>query len=526
MPVSGSPGFPLEPSRSPALDPIKQQVRAHYDRLAPLRDRWYAKNRLYHTYIEHTLKAIVPPGKSVLELGCATGNLLNALEPAHGLGVDLSPAMVTIARRKFPHLRFLARDAESFTSPERFEFIVASDLVGELMDISALLDRLHALSHGQTRLILTFHNPALESVLRIAQRAGLTMPPARQNWIGPRDLENLLTLGDFTVERMDTGLLVPLPIPGFAPLGNRYLSRLGGFRYFNVVNTVVARAVRPRPMPAPLSCTVVIPCRNEVTNVEAAVARMPSMGRHTEILFVDGASTDGTRDRVELIRRRFGEQRDIKLVDQVPTTHHGPPADPNAPVAMLRLGKGDAVRKGFAAASGDVLMILDADLSVPPEDLPRFFTAIATGKAQFVNGTRLVYPMEEGAMKLINYLGNKFFSVLFTWLLEQRVRDTLCGTKALRREDYLKIVAGRAAFGDFDPFGDFDLLFGAAGLKLKMVEVPVRYRRRAAGVSKVRVLRHGVLLLGMSLIAFRQFKLARWIRSIQRGGSRPQCLRP
>jgi len=175
--------------------------------------------------------------------------------------------------------------------------------------------------------------------------------------------------------------------------------------------------------------------------------------------------------------------------------------------------KGDAVRKGFDAATGDVLMILDADLTVPPEDLPRFYQAIATGKGEFINGTRLVYPMEERAMKFVNYLGNKFFSGLFTWLLGQRIRDTLCGTKALERDAYAKIAAGRAYFGEFDPFGDFDLLFGAARQGLRIVDMPVRYRRRRAGVTKVRVVRHGVLLIAMSLIAFRKFKLARWTRA-------------
>jgi glycosyltransferase involved in cell wall biosynthesis len=241
---------------------------------------------------------------------------------------------------------------------------------------------------------------------------------------------------------------------------------------------------------------------------------MPDMGTHTEILFVDGDSSDGTPVRIEALRRRFSGLKDVRLIHQVDRS--GPPAvltpsAPEAPVTMLKLGKGDAVRKGFEAARGDVLMILDADLTVPPEDLPRFFDAIASGKADFVNGTRLVYPMEERAMKFVNYLGNKFFSSLFTWLLGQRIRDTLCGTKALRREAYARIQAGRSAFGEFDPFGDFDLLFGAARIGLRIVDVPVRYRRRRAGVTKVRVLRHGMLLIAMSAIAFRHFKLSRWL---------------
>jgi glycosyltransferase involved in cell wall biosynthesis len=303
-------------------------------------------------------------------------------------------------------------------------------------------------------------------------------------------------------------------LPGLDGIADALPSRIPVIRYANAVNIIVARPRRPRPLLRPLSCTVVIPCRNEIGNIEAAVTEMPSMGTHTEILFVDGASTDGTVERIEEMRRRFTGIKDVKLMHQVdrrPVV--APVTAPDAKVRMLKLGKGDAVRKGFEAASGDVLMILDADLTVPPEDLPRFFNAIASGKAEFVNGSRLLYPMEERAMKFVNYLGNKFFSGLFTWLLGQRIRDTLCGTKVLEKQAYAKIAAGRAYFGEFDPFGDFDLLFGAARQGLKIIDMPVRYRRRRAGVTKVRVVRHGVLLIAMSLIAFRKFKLARWTRA-------------
>jgi len=490
---------------------FKDQVRAHYERLAPLRDRWSARNAYYHSYIEGVLRGIVPAGRAVVELGSATGDLLHGLRPSRGLGIDLSPAMVQTARGKYPDLRFAIGDAESLELGETFEFVVASDLIGELVDITSMLERVHALSTPESRLVLTFHNPALEAGLRLAQRAGLTMPPARQNWIAPRDLETLLELADFTIETVHSGLLLPFRVPGLAAVANGALSQLPAIRYFNVVNVVVARPRIPRPVVFPLSCTVVIPCRNEVDNIEAAIERTPAMGSHTELIFVDGASTDGTEARIEELRHRYAGRKDIKLIRQVKdAVADRPSTNPEAPIVMLKLGKGDAVRKGFEAATGDILMILDADLTVPPEDLPRFFSCVASGKGQFVNGSRLVYPMEERAMKFVNYLGNKFFSVLFTWLLGQRVRDTLCGTKALHRSTYAQIKANRAYFGEFDPFGDFDLLFGAARLDLKIVEVPVRYRRRLAGVTKVRVIRHGLLLLAMSLIAFRKLKLARW----------------
>ncbi len=514
---------PLRDWRQPAhpelddadANEFKRQVREHYDRLANRRDGWYRRNRRYHDYIERALRQLVPAGQTVLELGCGTGNLLDALRPAAGYGIDLSPAMVEIGRRKYPRFALGVADAEQLEGDRRFDVVIASDLIGELLDITAMLERVQAVSSAETRLILTFHNPALEGLLRLGQRTGLTMPPARQNWIGPNDLIDLLELSDFTVEQRHTGLALPALVPGLEAAADALPATTPLLGYLNAVNMVVARPRRPRPPIWPLSCSVIVPCRNEVGNIESAVTRIPAMGSHTEIVFVDGASSDGTAARIEEMRRRFAGIKDIRLIHQVDTVRiaDAPLDAADAPTAMLRLGKGDAVRKGFDAASGDVLMILDADLTVPPEDLPHFFNAVAGGKAEFANGNRLLYPMEERAMKFINYLGNKLFSGLFTWMLGQRIRDTLCGTKALRRQAYERIRAGRAEFGDFDPFGDFDLLFGAARLGLRIIDVPVRYRRRRSGVTKVRVLRHGVMLLAMSMVALRAFKLPAWARA-------------
>ena len=496
-----------------APDPIKERIRDHYDGLAPSRDIWYRRSKYYHDYVERSLRSLIPAGSTVLELGCGTGNLLAALQPSRGLGLDISPEMLRVARRNHPHLEFEVGDAENFEIPKTtFDFVVASDLVGELEDIAAMLDRVREVGGEDARLILTFHNPALEAALRAAQRAGLSMAPRRQNWVGRLAMTNLLELADFRVEKIEHGLLVPIPVPVVAPLANRYLSGRRAFSYIDLVNVVVARPIVPRPQPEALSVTVLIPCRNEIDNIVPAVERTPEMGTHTEILFVDGSSTDGTKQRIEEVIERYRGVRDIRLLLQVPDADYERPKDhPDAPTVMLKLGKGDAVRKGFDVAQGDVLMILDADLTVPPEDLPRFLDPITKGKAEFVNGTRLVYPMEDRAMKFVNYLGNWFFSVLFTWLLEQPIRDTLCGTKVLRKRDYERIKAGRAHFGEFDPFGDFDLLFGASRCGLRIIEVPVRYRRRMAGVSKVRVSQHGWLLIGMSFIGLRRLKFEKWM---------------
>jgi glycosyltransferase involved in cell wall biosynthesis/ubiquinone/menaquinone biosynthesis C-methylase UbiE len=504
----------------PLLDPLKDQVRDHYDHLASERDLWYRKNSYYHSEVERRLQGLIPPGATVLELGCGTGNLLAALQPGRGMGLDLSERMVQRARTNHAGLTFEVADAENFSVDQPFDYVVASDLIGELGDINAMFDCVQQVSHGKTRLILTFHSPTLEEVLRIAQRAGLAMPPFRQNWVGAETARGLLALSDMRVVREEHSLLVPTPVPVVAGVANRLLAGRRAFKYFDLLNILVAESVPERPKPKPLRCSVVIPCRNEIGNIEPAVDRMPDLGPGAEIIFVDGASTDGTKERIEEVIEKNRGLKDIKLVLQVPEAAYGKRKDdPDKPTVMLKLGKGDAVRKGFEAASGDVLMILDADLTVPPEDLPRFVYPLATGKGRFINGTRLVYPMEERAMKFVNYVGNWFFSKLFTWLLEQPIRDTLCGTKVLLKSDYEQIKEGRKHFGEFDPFGDFDLLFGAARLGLPIVEVPVRYRRRLAGVSKVRVSQHGWLLVGMSLFAFRRLKLAKWARRL-RGATR------
>ena len=234
--------------------------------------------------------------------------------------------------------------------------------------------------------------------------------------------------------------------------------------------------------------SVVIPCRNERGNVAAAVERTPAMGRHTELIFVEGHSTDGTAEAIEAAIRAH-PQRAISLLSQ-----------------GERAGKGDAVRLGFAHAKGDVLMILDGDLTVRPEDLPKFLDALVAGHGELINGSRLVYQRPQQAMRVLNVLGNKVFSWLFSFLLDQRFRDTLCGTKVLLRSDYQRIAANRAYFGDFDPFGDFDLLFGAARLNLKIAELPVRYLERSYGSTNIQRFRHGWLLFRMCLLAMRRIK--------------------
>jgi SAM-dependent methyltransferase len=467
----------------------KAERRKLFDALAPDRDRWTARFPVYHREVTRLVRSLVPPHRSVLEIGCGTGDLLHALQPRRGLGLDLSPEMIAVARGKYPDLEFAVQDADSLSVEEGFDYIVLSDLVGHLDDIWSAFRALKRASHPGTRIIVTYYNYLWEPIVRLAEGLGIKARQAMQNWLPPQDLLNLATVTGFEALTQGHRLLCPARVPLLAALLNRVGPHIPGLRRLGLVHFIV---MRPEPAERPaaaLSCSVVIPCRNEVGNIAETVARVPKMGTHTELIFVDGDSSDGTTRAIEDAIEQWRGARTLQMIRQVPAS-----------------GKGDAVRRGFAAAQGDVLMILDADLSVAPEDLPKFFAVLAEGRAEFVNGSRLVYALEGQAMRLLNLIANKLFGSLFSWLLEQRIRDTLCGTKAVRRRDYERIAARRAQFGDWDPFGDFDLLFGAAALSLKIVEVPVRYHERTYGQTKIRRFYHGWKLVRMFCVALRRLK--------------------
>lgn len=457
---------------------------AHWDAIARKRDTWRGMGRWYHRRLEQIYRFLVPPGLRVLELGSGTGDLLAALQPAHGVGLDFSEQVVQRARSAHPGLHFELADVHDLSAlGGRFDAILLSDLVHELWDVQQVLESLKPLCTPRTRILLNFYSRVWEFPLALTQRLDLATPTLDQNWLTPQDVANMLNLAGYETIRSWHEVLWPLPLGGFF---NRFLVRFWPFRELALSNFLIARP-QPEPAREQPAVSVIVPARNEAGNIQAVFERLPSMGRETELVFVEGHSRDETYETI------------LKEID----AH---PAIPSQALRQGGVGKADAVRLGFERARGEVLMILDADLTVPPEDLPRFYAALVAGKGDFINGVRLVYPMEAQAMRNLNFLGNKFFSLAFSWLLGQPIKDTLCGTKVLWKRDYALIAENRAFFGDFDPFGDFDLLFGAAKLNLKIIDLPIRYRERTYGSTNISRWRHGLLLLRMVAFAARRIK--------------------
>lgn len=467
--------------------------RKYFEKLAGKRDSFVEKNSYYYEDLTKFYQFHVPPDQRVLELGCGKGDLLAALRPAFGVGIDFCAAYVKQAQKRHKGLHFVVGDVEALPVGGVFDYVVISDVLENLDDIQGMLRQLAPCCHAGTRVVCNFFNHLWEPILKFGETIGVKTPSLVPNWLSPQDMENFFYLSGFETVSRGFRMLFPRKIPGLSFFFDRVLANLPGFRQLCLTQFLVCR---PSPAAASdwrekYSVSIIIPTRDEAGNIPGAFERTPKLGKWTELIFVDGNSKDGT---VEAIGRGISEHGDEW--ERAVLIHQG-----------KGRGKGDAVRKGFAAAKGDVLMILDSDLTMPPEDLPKYYEAIATGRGEFINGCRLVYAMEGQAMRTINYFGNKTFSMLFSWLLNQRLKDTLCGTKVLWRKDYELIAANRAFFGEFDPFGDFDLLFGAAKLDRKIVDLPIRYRDRVYGDIKIERWKHALLLFKMCGVALMRLKL-------------------
>ncbi len=453
-------------------------------------NKTFRKNdRKFHQFL-------VEPDLNVLVVGSGNGDLLASLNPAVGVGIDLSQKMVESSTAKYPALNFIHHDIENkidilkhpVVGKQKFDVVILSDQIGLCDDIQKALENIQALCHSNTRLIISYYTKHWEWLLKLAETLGFKVKQPEQNLLSTTDIEKIAELSGFEIIRKEYKQLIPFPLLGLDVLFNKLLGTLPGLRRLCLRTYVVARPHQTHENKQ-YSTTVVIPCRNEKGNIEAAIKRLPKFCENMEIIYVEGHSQDGTWEEVLRVKDAYPDLN-IKAFQQTGK------------------GKADAVHLAFSKATGDIFMILDADLTVPPEQLPKFYKVISSGQGDFVNGTRLIYPMEDQAMRFLNFLANKTFSWLFSYLLSQRFTDTLCGTKVFLGSDYKRIMKQREFFGDFDPFGDFELIFGASKLNMKVVEVPIRYQARTYGETQISRFKHGVILLRMVVHAYKKLKFS------------------
>lgn len=470
---------------SSQFEDIRRSIREKNNSIAHQREGWIKRNPYYYSEVLKSLRFIIPEGSSVLHVRCSTGFLLNELKPSVGVGIDDSDKQIEIARTSYPALSFHHQSPEQPNIEGVFEYIVISS-VEDIVDLKAMLDGLKKNANRATRFILLHYNYLWHPLVQLAETLHLKIPQRLHNWLSLNDIHNILHLSYYEPVHTKKIVLFPFYIPLLSYVLNRFAGRFPLLRELTMTRLTVARLLDGKANE--YSVTVVVPCKNEAGNIENAVTRIPEMGKGTEIIFGDDKSTDGTKEKVQEMIKKY-PKRNIKVLD-------GP-----------GICKAENVWTCFDQANGDILMILDADLTVIPEELPYFYEAITRGYGEFINGSRLVYPMHRDAMKPINMLGNKFFSTLFSYILDTKIKDTLCGTKVLWREDYQKIKKLRGTWGIQDRWGDYELIFGAAKQHLKHIDLPVHYMDRTYGETKMtNRFRNGWIMLRMSLISLMKIK--------------------
>lgn len=455
-------------------------------------EKWRERNIAYYEDIRKLYTFFVQENAEVLEVGSELAYVLNAVKPRLGLGIDINPEAVEVARNKFPALEFRVEEPECFECARKFDYILLANTISYVNNIEKTFINLRKVSKASSKMLLTFHNPGWELILNFATLIRQRRTVKKLNWLSYEDVKNLLDLAGFEVISHGKRMLLPRRFPLLFTLFNKILAPLPGINSFCLTEYIIAKPQialdREQKNIEEMTCSVIVPARNEAGNIERCITEMPLLGKHTEIIFIEGHSSDNTWEEIQRVQTKYGQEWDIKIAQQ------------------YGKGKGDAVRQGFDLASGDILMILDSDLTVRPEDLVFFFEAVASGRCEFANGCRLIYPVSSQAMPWLNRMANRFFAWLLSYLLNTKIKDSLCGTKVLSKENYQRIATNRSYFGEFDPFGDFDLLFGAAKLGLKIKDIPVRYVPRTYGSSNIQHFKEGLTLLKMCLYAARKIK--------------------
>ncbi len=458
----------------------------YFDKNAHARSDWRRRNSFYYNDVESFLTFLIPRGATVLHAGADSAALLQKLAPRNGVGIH--PSAPTIAHIQYTDKAVSYVQCELADISDTFEFIVFSDILGHVHDVEAVLREASDRTFWNGRIVITQYSALWEPILDFASTIGLRMPRVVQSWLSGGDLENFARLAGLEVVRRGTRVLVPFYIPLVSTFFNKYLGNIFPFTRLGLYHYLVLRKQNARTLIEKPTLSIVVPARNEAGMIDTILRDLTALDCMTELIFVEGHSSDKTYESIERAVSSYKGNKKILYTKQ------------------SGRGKGDAVRKGFDMATSDIITIFDADMTVPAADIPKFYRAIVENRGDFINGSRLVYPLEKQSMRFLNFLGNKFFSMAFSWLLNTRVKDTLCGTKMLWKDDYKAIQAGRNFFGDFDPFGDFDLLFGASKLNRKIIDLPVHYGERTYGTTNIQRWRHGWLLLKMVVFAMRKIK--------------------
>jgi len=463
----------------------KKKITSHFELIAREYDVWKTKNPYYYDQLKSFFKMHVRPEQRVIEYGCGTGDILASIDAKERVGIDIAAAMIEKAKLKHPDICFHIHDCETrYSESEKFDTAILADIIDHITDVLKLFASVNNSLKPGGKMLISTANPLWDPILKIAEKLGQKMPEGEHNFVPNRDLINFLRLRGFRLIDSGAVMILPKHIPVVSGWINRLAPKLPVLKRLCVIQTIVAEKVTDYSdsFHTDMTCSVIIPWRDEAVDL-FQFSRVPDMGERTEIIIVADSASPGIAGKVDGLAEKDPR---IRLVSY-----------------SSEYGEAWAIKQGFNQSTGDVLMVLDADLTVIPEELPLFFRPIAEGIADFTNGTRMIYPVKDQAIRFLHLIGNFFFSTVLSWLMSQRISDALCNTKAVKRSDCANIQLGA------DSRVNIDLLFGAAINGLRIVEMPVHHKASKAGMSKIQTLKHCCILLTACFQGFVRLKLKR-----------------
>jgi SAM-dependent methyltransferase len=449
----------------------KEKVKSHFTTIAAEYDYWKKKNSYYYSSIKDFFRSNIPTGSRVIEFGCATGEILAHCRPANGLGLDLCADLIERAKAKFPQYGFQVQDVEKFVSDEKFDYCIMADLLDHITDIPAVIGNAYNSLNPGGKLAISTINPLWNPVFALLEKLRLKMPEGPHCFIPNRYLEFFCRMAGFEVISKGSLLFIPVRIPLLSGFLNFIMPRLPLVYRFCWVQTLVVKKVTRQQKK--MSCSVMIPVYNEADNIEECIRRIPALDRDYEILVINDGSQDRTGSILERLTKEIPQLRVVTFPEN--------------------RGKAHAVEEGISAAQKEIIIILDADMAVAPEDIELFIEPLEMGLADFVNGTRLIYTMEKKAMDQIRQIANFSLALLFSFCIKSRITDTLCGTKSFFKKDFQGITISE------ERWGDLVLLWSAREKGLNIAEIPVNYYTRKSGESKMKFLSDGMKFMSYTV---------------------------
>lgn len=370
----------------------------------------------------------------------------------------------------------------------KYDCIVLSDMFEVNDDILGLLKLLKKNLNNDGTILLTSITPIWDGVLSILEMLNLKNKSKKRSYIHLNKLSAVLDTINFQITGKRTRQYFPFKLFYFGNIINNFLEIILYFFNFGIRSYFTIKEIEDTAEKDVLSKTIIVPAKNEEGNLNELINRIPYLGNNVEVIISCGISNDNTLGMAKSLK---SDNFIIKVIEQTSK------------------GKANAVWEACEQSSNDLIAILDADLSVDPEELSSFFELIETKKCDFVNGTRLIYSMEKGSMRFINNFGNRLFQYVVSKIIRLPLTDSLCGTKVFKKNLYEKIKKWQSVVKIKDPFGDFDLLFAAAYSSQKIVEYPIHYRARKYGTTQIRRFKDGFKLIKYLSVSFYKFNSSR-----------------